>query len=112
PPRTLDDALGQVVPADRPRVEEALQSVLRDGGAFDMEIQLRRPDGRSHWARLIGQSEGRAPMTARITGILQDITQRRQIEEALRSHARTDALTGLFSRDGALTQLDPRGTEG
>ncbi len=112
PPRTLDDALAQVVTADRPRVEEALQSVLRDGGAFDMEIQLRRPDGRSHWARLIGQSEGRAPMTERITGILQDITQRRQIEEALRSQARTDALTGLFNRDGALTELERRVMEG
>ncbi|HEY9144096.1 MAG TPA: EAL domain-containing protein, partial [Arenimonas sp.] len=112
PPRTLEDALGQVVAADRPRVEEALQSVLRDGGAFDMEIQLRRPDGRSHWARLIGQAEGRAPMTARITGILQDITQRRQIEEALRSQARTDALTGLFNRDGALTELERRVMEG
>lgn len=108
PPRTLRDALAQVDAADRPRVEEALQSVLRDGGAFDMEIQLRRPDGRSNWARLIGQSEGRAPMTARITGILQDITQRRQIEEALRSQARTDALTGLFNRDGALTELERR----
>ena len=108
PPRTLEDALGQVVAADRPRVEEALQSVLRDGGAFDMEIQLRKPDGRTHWARLIGQAEGRAPMTARITGILQDITQRRQIEEALRSQARTDALTGLFNRDGALTELERR----
>lgn len=112
PPRTLEDALGQVVAADRPRVEEALQSVLRDGGAFDMEIQLRRPDGRSHWARLIGQAEGRAPMAARITGILQDITQRRQIEEALRSQARTDALTGLFNRDGALTELERRVMEG
>ncbi|WP_374605271.1 EAL domain-containing protein [Arenimonas sp.] len=112
PPRSLDDALAQVVTADRPRVEEALQSVLRDGGAFDMEIQLRRPDGRTHWARLIGQSEGRAPMTARITGILQDITQRRQIEEALRSQARTDALTGLFNRDGALTELERRVMEG
>ncbi|GGA73373.1 hypothetical protein GCM10011521_09420 [Arenimonas soli] len=112
PPRTLEDALAQVDGADRDRVEEALQSVLRDGGAFDMEIQLRRPDGRSNWARLIGQSEGRAPMTARITGILQDITQRRQIEEALRSQARTDALTGLFNRDGALTELERRVMEG
>lgn len=112
PPVNLEDALMHVVPADRGKVEAALESVLRDGGAFDMEIQMRSPDGRSHWARLIGQSEGRAPMTARITGILQDITQRRQIEEALRSQARTDALTGLFNRDGVLTELERRVAEG
>ncbi|PRH81443.1 sensor domain-containing protein [Arenimonas caeni] len=112
PPRTLDDAIAHVVPADRAKVQGALESVLRDGGAFDMEVQLRGPDGRSNWARLIGQAEGRAPMTARITGILQDITQRRQIEEALRSQARTDALTGLFNRDGVLTELERRVAEG
>lgn len=112
PPRTLEEALATVDALDRERVQEALQSVTRDGGAFDMEIRLRRPDGRLHWARLIGQSEGRAPMTARITGILQDITQRRQIEEALRSQARTDALTGLFNRDGVLTDLERRVMEG
>ena len=67
-----------------------------------------RPDGQSHWARLIGQAEGRAPMNARLTGTLQDITQRRQIEEALRSQARTDPLTGLFNRDGILTELERR----
>lgn len=112
PPRSLEEAIAHVVPADRAKVEGALESVQRDGGAFDMEIQLRGPDGRSHWARLIGQSEGRAPMTARITGILQDITQRRQIEEALRSQARTDALTGLYNRDGVLTELERRVAEG
>ena len=46
--------------------------------------------------------------TARINGTLQDVTQRRQIEEALRSQARTDALTGLLNRDGVLTELERR----
>lgn len=112
PPRTLDDALRQVAPTDRPKVEEALESVLRDGGGLDLEIRIVRPDGQSTWARVIGQAEGRAPMTARITGTVQDITQRRQIEEALRSQARTDPLTGLYNRDGILTELERRLGEG
>ena len=108
PPRTLEDAIAHVAEPHRKAVEDALESVVRDGGAFDLEIQVVRPDGQSHWARLIGQAEGRAPMSARITGTVQDITQRRQIEEALRSQARTDPLTGLFNRDGILSELERR----
>lgn len=108
PPRSLESALAQVVAEDRARVDEALQSVLRDGGALDLEIRVRRANGELRWVRLIGQAEGRAPMTTRITGTLQDITQRRQIEEALRSQARTDPLTGLYNRDGILDELERR----
>jgi diguanylate cyclase (GGDEF)-like protein/PAS domain S-box-containing protein len=108
PPRTLEDAMAHVAQAHRKSVEDALESAVRDGGGFDLEIQVVRPDGQAHWARLIGQAEGRAPMSARITGTMQDITQRRQIEEALRSQARTDPLTGLFNRDGILTELERR----
>ncbi len=112
PPRTLPEAMEQIAAADRPRVAAAIESVTRDGGGFDLEIQVVRPDGQSHWARLIGQAEGRTPMITRLTGTLQDITQRRQIEEALRSQARTDPLTGLFNRDGILTELERRLGEG
>ncbi|HEX4854643.1 sensor domain-containing protein [Arenimonas sp.] len=108
PPMTLDDVMEQIAEAHRQPVEDAIESVIRDGGGFDLEVQVVRPDGERHWARLIGQSEGRAPMSTRLTGTLQDITQRRQIEEALRSQARTDPLTGLFNRDGILGELERR----
>ena len=108
PPCGLPDLLAQIQPASRDAVADAVQSLVRDGGGFDLEVPLQRPDGESHWVRLIGQSEGRAPMSTRINGTLQDVTQRRQIEEALRSQARTDALTGLLNRDGVLTELERR----
>ena len=108
PPRTLEDAIAHVAPGHRKAVEDALESAVRDGGAFDLEILVVRLDGETLWARLIGQAEGRAPMSARLTGTVQDITQRRQIEEALRSQARTDPLTGLFNRDGILSELENR----
>ena len=108
PPRGLPDLLAQIPPAWGDAGADAVQSLVRDGGGFDLEVPLQRPDGESHWVRLIGQSEGRAPMSTRINGTLQDVTQRRQIEEALRSQARTDALTGLLNRDGVLTELERR----
>lgn len=112
PPGSLDEAMRHVVAADRPKVEEALETALRDGTGFDLEIRVQRLDGQASWARLIGQAEGRAPMTRRLTGTVQDITQRRQIEEALRSQARTDPLTGLYNRDGILTELERRLADG
>ncbi|WP_246149927.1 putative bifunctional diguanylate cyclase/phosphodiesterase [Arenimonas fontis] len=108
PPRSLESVMEQIADEDRQRVREAVESLVRDGGAFDLEVRLRRASGELRWARLIGQAEGRAPMTTRITGTLQDITQRRQIEEALRSQARTDPLTGLYNRDGILGELERR----
>ena len=108
PPRTLEDAMDHVAPEHRKPVADALESVVRDGGAFDLEVQMVRLDGETLWARLIGQAEGRAPMPARVTGTVQDVTQRRQIEEALRSQARTDPLTGLYNRDGILGELERR----
>lgn len=108
PPRTLEEAMAHVAAPHRKAVSDAMESVVRDGGGFDLEVQVVRPDGQSQWARLIGQAEGRAPMSARITGTVQDINQRRQIEEALRSQARTDPLTGLFNRDGILSELERR----
>src|SRR5690606_6618403 len=108
PPRSLEVALTHVLAEDRSRVEEALQSVLRDGGALDLEIRVRRANGELRWVRLIGQAEGRAPRTTRMAGARQDITQRRQIEEALRGQARTDPVTGLYNRDGILAELEQR----
>ncbi|KFN48947.1 sensor domain-containing protein [Arenimonas composti] len=108
PPAHLDDVLAHVEAGQRPQVEDAVLTLLRHGGGFDLEVPLRRRDGERRWVRFIGQSEGRAPMSTRITGTLQDITQHRQIEEALRSRARTDPLTGLFNRDGILAELERR----
>ena len=39
------------------------------------------------WMRVIGEAERRDPVTTRITGTVQDITQRKQAEEAP-AHAR------------------------
>ncbi|HEY9399911.1 MAG TPA: EAL domain-containing protein, partial [Luteimonas sp.] len=48
------------------------------------------------------------PLSHRITGTLQDITQRKQAEETLRVQARTDPLTGLLNRDAVLAELAAR----
>ncbi|MGH8030133.1 MAG: putative bifunctional diguanylate cyclase/phosphodiesterase, partial [Arenimonas sp.] len=102
------DVVRQICAADRPRLEGAIAQLFQDGGNFDVEVYGQRPDGETLWARIIGEAEGSGPAVTRITGTLQDITARKDEEERLRVMARTDPLTGLLNRDGAMAELRGR----
>ena len=82
------------------------RSAVAYGGGFDLELQGIRADGHPFWVRVIGEAEAGDPASTRLTGTLQDITQRKQAEETLRVQARTDPLTGLINRDAVLGELD------
>jgi diguanylate cyclase (GGDEF)-like protein/PAS domain S-box-containing protein len=108
PPADFADVVRQLCAADRPRLEGALAQLFRDGGNFDLEVYGQRPDGETLWTRIIGEAEGSGPAITRITGTIQDITARKDEEERLRVMARTDPLTGLLNRDGAMAELHAR----
>ena len=93
---------------ERHRFEDALQRTLEDGEEFELELQGTNPSGHAMWVRIIGEAETGDPIGARVTGTLQDITERKQAEETLRVLARTDPLTGLLNRDAVLLELDAR----
>ncbi len=93
---------------DRARMQAAVEAAVRDGLHFDLELQGLRADGHSFWVRAIGEPMRDGPTTTRVSGTLQDITERKQAEETLRVQARTDPLTGLVNRDAALAELEAR----
>ncbi len=93
---------------DRHRFNDALQRTLEDSEEFELELQGTNPGGHAMWVRIIGEAETGDPIGARVTGTLQDITERKQAEETLRVLARTDPLTGLLNRDAVLFELDAR----
>ena len=103
-PATMDQAQQVLVDNDRRRVQSAIERTLASGEGFDLELQGRR-DGEIFWARAIGESVAGSPLTMHLTGTLQDITERKRAEEALRVQARTDPLTGLLNRDAILGEL-------
>jgi PAS domain S-box-containing protein len=72
-------------PDDRPAVEAALFGHLRRQGRFDIEFRLRRNDGEYVWVHANGQAQfDTGGHASRMAGSIQDITHKRQQEQAVR----------------------------
>ncbi len=86
PMTTRDELLAAVHPDDRERVHGAAQTCLSGGTEYEAEYRVVWPDGSIHWLHdrgdVIRSAEGK-PL--RMSGILQDVTQRRTAEDDLRA---------------------------
>jgi len=81
---TYEEFLTCVHPADRDRVERAVEEALSRAGRTEMEYRIVRPDGEERHIRsvmIVSLAPDGKP--AKAFGILQDITERKRIEEAL-----------------------------
>ena len=80
---TFGSFKGLLHPEDAPRVVAAIRRVSMDSPVFREEFRIIRPDGEVHWLANLGQGyfDG-AGTLLRVVGIVQDITERKQAEEA------------------------------
>ena len=108
PPETMDALLACLREGDRRHLRHELDKAIAIGHHLDLELQGIRGDGHTFWVRVIGEAEVGDLLSSRLTGTLQDITQRKQADETLRVQARSDPLTGLFNRDAVLGELKAR----
>ncbi|MFW6289116.1 MAG: PAS domain S-box protein, partial [Spirochaetota bacterium] len=80
---------------DRSRLDAAMGSLIRDGTPYDVEFRIRRPsDDSLRWIHSIAEYDAEHN---RIVGTLHDITEHKEMEEALREseqHFRTLADSG------------------
>jgi PAS domain S-box-containing protein len=85
PEWTDEMALDHVVPEDRERVAQELRWAESTGADLQLECRIRRNDGAVRWIWARGRckrdKEGR-PL--RLSGVVQDITARKKMEEDLR----------------------------
>jgi two-component system, LuxR family, sensor kinase FixL len=90
---TFELFLSLLAPDDRLRTEQAIKTVADDGGQFDVSVRLRGVGGNPQWIRaragVVDEGGGAA---RHLCGIMLDINEEKQIEEALRrreSHLRS-----------------------
>ncbi len=91
----LGNAIEAYHPDDRPAIQDALAGAIEEGIPYDIEVRLITEDGEQKWVRTRGepQWEDRNPdredgnlegEVIRVRGTIQDITERKRREEALR----------------------------
>jgi PAS domain S-box-containing protein len=104
PPKrwTYDDAIVQIAPDDRQRVDEAFRRALDRGAELDLEFRVTWPDGTIHW--LWGRARRFAPEDRPrvLAGIMVDIGQRKETEAQLHQAMKMEAigqLTGGIAHD-------------
>ena len=81
---TLDLALNFFAPEARPIMLAARQAGIDSGTPWDLELPLVTAKGRPIWVRTYGAAVLEHGRAIKLVGALQDITERKQVETALR----------------------------
>ncbi|PSB14341.1 PAS domain-containing sensor histidine kinase [filamentous cyanobacterium CCP2] len=90
PERSYQDWASRVHPEDLPKVEAAIQTALSNREDFDCEYRLILPDDTLRWIDALGRGYYNAEgQPVRMTGMIQDITNRKLFEESLKRSEET-----------------------
>ena len=92
------DIVASYAPEARPTVEKAIDDCVERGVSWDLELPRFTASGRRIWVRTVGSLEFENGQPRRIVGALQDVTERKVLEERVAEGERflrqiTDSLT-------------------
>ena len=86
---TLAEGIAYFTPAARPVIEQAVQRGIDSGEPWDLELPIVTARGRPLWVRTVGEAEfDDASSLLRLSGAVQDITERRRLEQRLAERER------------------------
>lgn len=80
----LENAINYYGPEARPVISAAVQQAIEESQPYDLELPFITAKGKKLWIHTMGQPEFREGKCVRLFGTFQDITERKQAEEALR----------------------------
>ena len=93
-------AIESTHPDDRPTLKEKLKGVAcGDALSTEMDYRVLLPDGDIRWVHVKVEMEYHDSGPLRMTGVLQDISERKRFEQKLSEMASYDTLTGLPNRN-------------
>jgi PAS domain S-box-containing protein len=82
---TVSEALEFYAPSSRPIIEQAVQRAVEYGEPYDLELEFITAKGNRRWVHTIGRAHQENGKTKTLSGMFQDITERKQAEEALQA---------------------------
>jgi len=103
----LTDAVNFYAAEARPVIAAAVKAAIDHGTPYDLELALVTARGRRIWVRAIGKAEHDDGHAIRIVGAFQDITERRNAQEALR-HGEQRLTLALESSKQSIFEWDVR----
>lgn len=91
--RGIEEAMRRVHEDDRRRVRDRIEHALAEPGGFEAEFRIVWPDGTVRWLLSLGavdRNDDGEPI--RLNGIIQDVTERKDSDSALRRAQRLASL--------------------
>lgn len=97
-PLSLDEALAFYSDFDRQALSDLVARTIETGEPYTVELDFVSASGQQRRVRATGQVELENGRATGISGVMQDVTERWQLEEKLRWSADTDTVTDIANR--------------